>query len=872
MAAKVGSAYVDFGARTFEFERGVKRIENQTRRLRSEMRRGNRSIDLIPKRAVNAATGRLATLTAAFFSFQAAEKAVSDSLRLGAELVANSEKTGLATDSLQEYYYAAQQAANLTDGQAATAMQRFTRRLGEAAQGKGELLEILNLYNIAITDSAGATRPTLDVLRDLADATENAGSGQEQLRIAFKAFDSEGAQLVNLLKRGSDGYDELADAAHHAGVVISDSSARALADAEANLTALSNRMKIVVGEFLGSVAQLTTTPDFEIENRQTETEAIRSLLERKLVNRDLYRQSILEIAQKSPAPTDELAREQVDPLFGDFLDRQTIRAFGPFKKDWNTKVRKLDEYPYVTTKDEDLKEFLAGEITDRNSSFFADSAIEQGYITEIELLEEMKGIRHESAKLQLEEMETQAEETALQQAAAAAAAEEVANREAANQLARAEADLIFERADVTEKLAQTEERIAAVRSQLSSADDDLIADPTKARALADELKKLELSADRYRNEIERAAETNEDFETSTETMGETSQETFTNVSTAAKSSFGAVRREFEETADVAEETSREINQTFERAIGGVSDEIASLVVTGEADFARLFQSIAQDAIGQDIEYALRSALGASTEGLQPFLLGGIGGGDEGGGGLFGSGLGGLFGGGEGGEESPGVGGGIFGALIGDTKSVEASAIESFTNISAAGTEQLAGLESASAGSFSNMSAHIADFASRGIEFFGNFIQTAFQMVGNLAQGVGGALGNLFGGGGGGGGGLLGGIGGIGGGLLGGIGGLFGGFFADGGRPPLGRVSIIGERGPELFVPDTAGTVLPNDVINGLAPNGPSQSNQMNQTLNLQPGVSRAELLELLPEIQDATLGALRDMLTRGGNPAAAFGA
>jgi TP901 family phage tail tape measure protein len=36
------------------------------------------------------------------------------------------------------------------------------------------------------------------------------------------------------------------------------------------------------------------------------------------------------------------------------------------------------------------------------------------------------------------------------------------------------------------------------------------------------------------------------------------------------------------------------------------------------------------------------------------------------------------------------------------------------------------------------------------------------------------------------------------------------FFADGGRPPTNMPSIVGERGPELFVPDSAGTVLSNE--------------------------------------------------------------
>ena len=37
-------------------------------------------------------------------------------------------------------------------------------------------------------------------------------------------------------------------------------------------------------------------------------------------------------------------------------------------------------------------------------------------------------------------------------------------------------------------------------------------------------------------------------------------------------------------------------------------------------------------------------------------------------------------------------------------------------------------------------------------------------------------------------------------------------FADGGRPPVGRPSIVGERGPELFMPDRAGTIIPNHAL------------------------------------------------------------
>ena len=39
-------------------------------------------------------------------------------------------------------------------------------------------------------------------------------------------------------------------------------------------------------------------------------------------------------------------------------------------------------------------------------------------------------------------------------------------------------------------------------------------------------------------------------------------------------------------------------------------------------------------------------------------------------------------------------------------------------------------------------------------------------------------------------------------------------FANGGRPPVGKPSIVGERGPELFVPRSSGTIVPNHAMGG----------------------------------------------------------
>jgi lambda family phage tail tape measure protein len=56
--------------------------------------------------------------------------------------------------------------------------------------------------------------------------------------------------------------------------------------------------------------------------------------------------------------------------------------------------------------------------------------------------------------------------------------------------------------------------------------------------------------------------------------------------------------------------------------------------------------------------------------------------------------------------------------------------------------------------------------------------------------------------------------------------LAGGAFADGGEPPVGVPSLVGERGPELFVPSRAGTIIPNHQLSaamgggGTTINGP----------------------------------------------------
>lgn len=47
-------------------------------------------------------------------------------------------------------------------------------------------------------------------------------------------------------------------------------------------------------------------------------------------------------------------------------------------------------------------------------------------------------------------------------------------------------------------------------------------------------------------------------------------------------------------------------------------------------------------------------------------------------------------------------------------------------------------------------------------------------------------------------------------------------FANGGEPPLNQASMVGERGPELFVPKSLGTIIPNNALSSLNNNNQPQ--------------------------------------------------
>ena len=86
-------------------------------------------------------------------------------------------------------------------------------------------------------------------------------------------------------------------------------------------------------------------------------------------------------------------------------------------------------------------------------------------------------------------------------------------------------------------------------------------------------------------------------------------------------------------------------------------------------------------------------------------------------------------------------------------------------------------------------------------------------------------------------------------------------FADGGSPPLNVPSLVGERGPELFMPTSAGTIIPNSALRGSGSGGgDTPSRPISITYQVQGAVDK----RTQDQLASATGRAVNTALRRNG--------
>lgn len=239
MAEPIGALRGELSLSAAQFEQDIKAARSALRREAAGMETAMKSFqartDFAIRSLANFSVIAAGAATAAFGFSKVAISAADN-------IAKTADKVGVTTDELQKYRFAAELSGVATTVMD-TALQRLARRTGEAAQGTGVLVKLFEQYGIAATDAEGNARSTADVFRDIAEAMQNAGSEQERLRIAVAAFDTEGAGLVNMLRNGTAGLDQMTSRADQLGIVIDSALVRKAEVANDRMTELQYVMR-----------------------------------------------------------------------------------------------------------------------------------------------------------------------------------------------------------------------------------------------------------------------------------------------------------------------------------------------------------------------------------------------------------------------------------------------------------------------------------------------------------------------------------------------------------------------------------------------------------------------------------------------------
>ena len=141
------------------------------------------------------------------------------------------------------------------------ALKQFSERIAQATQGSGDLARMLDGFGISINDAAGKTRPTIEIIKDLAEKTASAGTEQDKLKILFAAFGEQASDLLPLFRDGSSGLETMNKRWRDLGLILSEDVVGPLADSKSNidlfLDAMNSQATSVIGIFGKNIESLS---------------------------------------------------------------------------------------------------------------------------------------------------------------------------------------------------------------------------------------------------------------------------------------------------------------------------------------------------------------------------------------------------------------------------------------------------------------------------------------------------------------------------------------------------------------------------------------------------------------------------------------
>lgn len=234
-----------------EFDRLQREISESRRAL-------NRHTDAVKKASTGMSKlrGAMTGLFAAGATAAGIGYAIKRMLDYADAIGKTADRIGVATSSLQEYRYAAN-LSGVETSKLDKGLEAFTKRLGEAKQGTGALNSYLKKYNEELLTSIKNANNTEDALKLIADEMGNMETASDKAALGAAAFSrSAGVEMVNMLKKGSKGLEEMSQQAKDAGAVLDEQLIR---QAEKTNDSLALTAQILKTDFAAAIVALTPT-------------------------------------------------------------------------------------------------------------------------------------------------------------------------------------------------------------------------------------------------------------------------------------------------------------------------------------------------------------------------------------------------------------------------------------------------------------------------------------------------------------------------------------------------------------------------------------------------------------------------------------
>jgi hypothetical protein len=229
------------------WSKGLKQVTDDTKKIGGDAAEMGRKISGVGKAMTaigGAVTGTLVAM-------------VKATANAGDQINDLAKRTGISTEELSRYKYAADQSGTSLEG-IVTGVRRLSAGMLDSSRGLAAAKISFDELGISVTNADGSLRPINDVMMDAADRFSKMEDGAKKAALAQDLFGRSGMDLIPLLNEGRDGMAKLFAEADRLGVVFSSETAAASDAFNDSLSKLKSSLAGVTQQFAVQIMPMLT--------------------------------------------------------------------------------------------------------------------------------------------------------------------------------------------------------------------------------------------------------------------------------------------------------------------------------------------------------------------------------------------------------------------------------------------------------------------------------------------------------------------------------------------------------------------------------------------------------------------------------------